>query len=244
VRPDNRSWGDSTLSVVSWLLRGLLGLGCAALAYFAWPVAVGAWYAQKADLVINRLRDGKSINLPDALAAIGAFGHAIGANPSAENHLDRSELLVGASMGLNWAAPDSQREQWLHMAEADLEPGLAGAPARGVAWLRLAAVRLALDGPSPRVVGPLLMSIETAPVRPRLWPVRLELILRTWDSFTDAERDRVAAYVVMTWQASPDRRWFVSALGHAGDELYLRLLLGDLPGAQEELSMWIGLVRR
>ena len=74
--------------------------------------------------------------------------------------------------------------------------------------------------------------------------MRLELILRTWDSFTDAERDRVAAYLVMTWQASPDRRGFVSALGQAGDELSLRLLLGDLPGAQEELSMWIGLVRR
>ena len=53
------------------------------------------------------------------------------------------------------------------------------------------------------------MSIETAPVIPRLWPVRLELILRNWESFTDAERDRVAAYVVMTWQASTDRRWFV-----------------------------------
>jgi hypothetical protein len=232
------------LSVVSWLLRGLLGLGCAALAYFAWPVAVGAWYAQKVDLVINRLRDGKSINLPDALAAIGDFDRAIGANPSAGYHLDRSELLVGASTNLNWAAPDSQREQWLHMAEADLETGLAGAPARGVAWLRFAAVRLALDGPSPRVVGPLLMSIETAPVMPRLWPARLELILRTWNSFTDSERDRIAAYVVMTWEASSDRRWFVSAMSQAADELYLRMLLADLPGAQEELSTWIGLVRR
>jgi hypothetical protein len=244
VRPDNRSWGVPTLSVVPWLLRGLLGLGCAALAYFAWPVAVGAWYAQQADLVINRLRDGKSINLPDALAAISAFDRAIGADPSTGHHLDRSELLVGAFMSLNWAAPDSQREQWLRIAEADLETGLAGAPARGVAWLRLAAVRLALEGPSPRVVGPLLMSIETAPVIPRLWPARLELILRTWNSFTEAERDRVAAYVVMTWQASPDRRWFVGAMSQAGDELYLRLLLGDLPGAQEELSTWIGLVRR
>ena len=232
------------MSVVSWLLRGLLGLGCAALAYFAWPVAVGAWYAQKADLVINRLRDGKSINLPDALAAIGDFDRAIGANPSAGYHLDRSELLVGASTNLNWAAPDSQREQWLHMAEADLETGLAGAPARGVAWLRFAAVRLALDGPSPRVVGPLLMSIETAPVMPRLWPARLELILRTWNSFTGSERDRIAAYVVMTWEASSDRRWFVSAMSRAADELYLRMLLADLPGAQEELSTWIGLVRR
>jgi hypothetical protein len=232
------------LSVLSWLLRGLLGLGCAALVCFAWPVAVGAWYAQKADPVINRLRDGKSINLPDTLAAIDAFDRAIGANPSAVRRLDRSELLVGAATGLNWAAPDSQREQWLRAAAADLEAGLGGAPARGVAWLRLAAVRQALEGPSRQVVGPLLMSIETAPVVPRLWPVRLELILRNWESFTAAERDRVAAYVIMTWQASTDRRWFVVALGQATDELCLRILLGDLPGAQEELSMWMGLVRR
>jgi hypothetical protein len=74
--------------------------------------------------------------------------------------------------------------------------------------------------------------------------VRLELILRNWESFTDAERDRVATYVIMTWQASADRRWFVGAMGQGTGELYLRILLGDLPGAQEELSMWIGLVRR
>ncbi len=48
----------------------------------------------------------------------------------------------------------------------------------------------------------------------------------------------------MTWEASTDRRWFVSVLHQSIDELYLRLLLGDLPGAQDELTMWIGLVRR
>ncbi len=205
---------------------------------------MGAWYAQKADPVINRLRDGKSINLPDTLAAIGAFDQAVSADPSALLRLERSELLVGAATGLNWAAPDSQREQWLREAEADLEMGLGGAPARGIAWLRLAAVRQTLEGSSPRVAGPLLMSIETAPIIPRLWPVRLALVLRNWDSFTDAERDRVAAYVIMTWQASTDRRWFVGALHQGIDELYLRMLLSDLPGAQEELNMWIGLTRK
>jgi hypothetical protein len=158
--------------------------------------------------------------------------------------LDRSELLIGAATGLNWAAPDSQREQWLRVAEADLEAGLGGAPARGIAWLRLATIRQTLDGPSPRVVGPLLMSIETAPIAVRIWPARLELILLNWASFTDAERDRVAAYVVMTWQASADRRWFVTAMRQSVDELYVRILLGKLPGAQEELSMYTGLVRR
>ncbi len=232
------------MSVVSWLLRSLLGLGGALLVYFAWPVAWGAWYAQKADAFTSRLREGAPINLPDALAAIDASNRAVRANPGALNHLDRSEVLVGAANGLNWAAPDSQREQWLRTAEGDLETGLGGAPARGIAWLRLAAVRQTLDGPSSRVADALLMSIETAAIASRQWSARLELILRNWGSFTDAQRQRVAAYVAMTWQASTDRRWFVSALHQDIDELYLRLLLIDLPGAQEELNMWIGLVRR
>ena len=232
------------MSAVSWLLRGLLGLAGALLVYFTWPVAWGAWYAQKADAVMSLLREGRPINLPDTLAALDALNRAMYAKPSASVRLERSELLVGAARGLNWAAADSQREQWLRDAEADLEAGLGTAPARGVAWLRLAAVREALEGPSPRVTGPLLMSIETAPVIPRLWPTRLELILRNWASFTDAERDRLAAYVVITWEASSDRRWFVNVLHQSLDELHLRLLLGGLPGAQDELTMWIGLVRR
>ena len=101
-----------------------------------------------------------------------------------------------------------------------------------------------LDGSSPSVVGPLLMSIETAPIATRIWPSRLELILLNWGSFTDAGRERVAAYVVMTWQASADRRWFVAAMRQGVDELYVRMLLSKLPSAQEELSTWMRLVRR
>jgi hypothetical protein len=172
------------LSVVSWLLRGLLGLGGALLVYFAWPVAWGAWYAQKADLVVDQLRNGRPINLPNALAAIDALDRAVAANPSGLRRLDRSEVLVGAATDLNWAAPDSQRQQWLRTAEADLEMGLGDAPARGVAWLRLAAVRQTLEGPSPRVVSPLLMSIETAPVVPHTWQVRLEIF--DWKGLANA----------------------------------------------------------
>lgn len=232
------------MAVVSWLLRGLLGLGGVLLVYFAWPVAWGAWYAQKADSVVNRLRTQQPINLPDTLAAVDDLNRAVRESPSATNHLVRSELLAGAATGLNWAAPDSQRNQWMRTAEQDLEIGLSGTPSRGVAWLRLAAVRQSLDKPSPTVVGPLLMSIETAPIVPRLWPARLGLILRNWESLTDVERERIAAYVVVTWQASTDRRWFVAILRHAMDELYLRLLLSSLPGAQDELTLWIGLARR
>src|SRR5436309_133426 len=82
--------------------------GCL-LAYFAWPVAWGAWYAQQADAVVALLREGRPINLPDTLAALDAFNRAVDANPSAPIRLERSELLAGAARELNWAAPDSQR---------------------------------------------------------------------------------------------------------------------------------------
>lgn len=232
------------MPVVSWLLRGLVGLAGILLIYFGWPVAHGAWYAQQADGVVTLLRDGRRLDLADTVRAIDAFNQAVRANPDAMMRLGRSELLAGAAASFNWDPGDSEREQWLRGAEADLEAGLAGAPARGVAWLRLALVREALEGPSREVVGPLLRSIATAPVVPRLWPVRLALILLNWEWFTDAEREVVAAYVAMTWKASSDRRWFVNALRNDVDELYLRGLLGDVPGAQEELTKWIALVRR
>jgi len=230
------------LPAISWMLRGLLGIGGALLVYSAWPVALSALQAQGADTTVGRLREPSAITLPDTLAAIEALDRAIQTDPSAHNHLDRSELLAGAAFVLS-AIPASQREQWLRTAAADLETGLARAPARGIAWLRLAVVRQTLGGPSARVVAPLLASIETEPVVPRLWPVRLELILRNWAWFTDPERDRVAAYVAMTWRATSDRRWFVHAMRESLDELLIRLLLNDVEGAQDELTTWMRLVR-
>jgi hypothetical protein len=229
------------LPAVSWMLRGLLGIGGALLVYSAWPVARSALHAQGADTTMSRLREPAAVSLRDALAAIEALDLAIQADPSARNHLDRSELLVGAAFVVR--APDSQREQWLRTAAADLEIGLARAPARGIAWLRLAVVRQALAGPSAQVVAPLIASIEVVPVVPRLWPVRLELILRNWAWFDDVERERMAAYVAMTWRATSDRRWFVRAMRENVDELLIRLLLNDVEGAQDELSTWMRLVR-
>lgn len=234
--------GPFTLSVVAWILRSLLGIGGALLVYFAWPVASGAWHALGASTVIDRLRKNQPVTISDAVTAIDALDRAVEANPSAQLHLDRSELLVGVALSSSGTA-DGRRERWLATAEADLETGLAGAPAHGIAWFRLATVRQALYGPSSRVMPPLLMSVDTAPVVPRLWPARLELILRNWQFFTDGERDRAAAYVGMTWQASSDRRWFVQAMREPLDELYIRLLLNEQGGAQEELSTWMRLVR-
>jgi len=233
----------SALPVVSWLLRALLGIGGALLVYAAAPLTWGAWQALGAGSVVDRLRVSKPTTVADALAAAAALDRAVQADPSAQRHLDRSELLAGQAMTLKGVS-DTEREQWLRLAAADLETGLAGVPGHGIGWLRLASVRYALEGPSRRVVDPLLRSIETAPIVPHLWLGRLELILRNWLVLSEPEIARLSAYVRMTWRASSDRRWFVWVMREPLDELLVRFLLADEPGAQEELSVWIGLVRK
>jgi hypothetical protein len=231
------------LPVVSWLLRALLGVGGALLVYAAAPYVWGAWQVLGVSTTVNLVRERKPITDAAALAATGALDRAVRADDRAQHHLDRAELLAALALTLQ-GITDSQRGEWLRAAEADVEIGLARRPGYGIGWLRLASVRHAIGGPSKRVAAPLLMSIDTAPVIPRLWPARLELILRNLEWFSEDETKRLEAYVAMTWQASPDRRWFIEAMREPFDELFIRMLLGDQPAVQDELTTWKGLVGR
>lgn len=229
---------------LNWLLRGLLGLAGAILAYQAWPVAQGAWQAQKADAVLNQLRNGEPVKIADINAGIVALNSAVAADPAAGRYLQRSQLVVGAALTPTLDVPVEQRVNWLRSAEGDLVVGLGSAPGRGVAWARLASVRQGLEGSSRGVVAALLMSIDTSPLLSPLWPARLQLILDNWVAFTPQERDRIAAYVVMTWRLSSERRWFAGAIRTPVDELLIRYFLRDEPKAQEELAYWIGIIKR
>jgi hypothetical protein len=229
---------------LNWLLRGLLGFGGLALAYQAWPVAHSAWQAQKADAVVTQLRKGEPVRLADVSAGIVALNRAVAADPSSGRRLQRSELVVGAALTPSLDVTVEQRVAWLRNAESDLVAGLGSAPARGVAWARLASVRQGLYGTSRGVVDALLMSIDTSPMLSPIWPARLQLILTNWVAFTPAERQRIAAYVVMTWRLSADRRWFARAIRAPVDELFVRYFLRDEPNAQQELSRWLAEVKR
>ena len=96
----------------------LLGIGGALLVYSAWPVMWGAWEALGAAVVVDQLRNDKPIAPASALAAAEALDRAVQANPSADLHLDRSELLANLAVTLQ-GVTDQQREQWLRTAEAD-----------------------------------------------------------------------------------------------------------------------------
>jgi hypothetical protein len=229
---------------MTWMLRGLLGIGGAALAIVAWPVANGAWQAQKADAVFFEFRTGEQVPLGRAEDAVTTLDRAVAADPVAGRRLGRAEMLLAAALTPNLGASDERRSKWLKQAQADLEFGLGNAPARGVAWAQLASARQAIDGPSAKAVAALMMSIETAPMLEDLWPSRLRLILDNQQFITPQERDRIGAYVVTTWRASSDRRWVADIINSPLDELFVRYFLRDEPGAQEELTRWLAHLKK
>ncbi|MFO1158378.1 MAG: hypothetical protein U1E60_06040 [Reyranellaceae bacterium] len=221
---------------LAWVLRLVLGGGCAVLLYLAWPVAAGALEAQQADRVVFDLRTRQPLKLPAVLAAIQALDRAVDADPVAGRRLKRAELLAGAALSTDLPVSREQRVEWLKKAEADLEFGLANAPARGIAWAQLASVRQALYGTSEKVVAALLMSIDTAPMLDLLWPARLRLILDNWRYLTSEERERLSSHVAENWRLSRDRRWFAAAIRSPVDELFLRYFLRNDPNAWDEVE--------
>lgn len=223
----------------SWLLRALAGVGGAVLAFVAWPVAHGAWQAQKADAVFFQFRTGEQVQLGQAEAALASLDEAVAADPVARRRLGRAEMLLATALTPNLGVTDQQRAQWLKQAHADLDFGLANAPARGVGWAQLAAARQAIDGPSANAVAALMMSIDTAPMMEAIWPSRLRLILDNWQFFTPQERERIDAYVAANWRASSDRRWFAEVIRSPLDELFVRYFLRNEPGSQEYLTEWL-----
>jgi hypothetical protein len=232
--------GGSVLSVLlSWLLRGLMAVCGAVLVYQGLPVARAAWNGQKADAVVMKLRRGQDMSLPDVSAGIAALDRAVAADPVGDRYLRRSELEGGAALTMSLKANPEARKLWLNASKIDLELGLAAAPARSIDWLRLAVTRQALDGTSPEIIPFLLMSIQTGPWIEPMWPVRLRLIIDNWGYFTDAQKAEMQAYVAEMWKHSSDRRFFALVVNNQVDELIVRNLLRDQPGAQEELTKWI-----
>lgn len=229
----------TALNAMTWMLRGLLGVGGAVLAFVAWPVANGALQAQRADAAFFEFRTGDAPDLTAAEAALEALDRGVAADPVAGRRLGRAEMLLAAALTPSVGTSDEQRSKWLQQAQADLDFGLANAPARGIAWAQLAAARQAIGGPSTKVVAALMMSIATAPMMEVLWPSRLRLILDNWQHFTPKERERIASYVATTWRHSADRRFFASVIRSPLDELFVRYFVRDEPGAQQELTKWL-----
>ena len=82
--PEERPTG---LKAFTWMLRALLGVGGVVLVFVAWPVANGAWQAQKADAVFFQFRTGEQPQLSEVEAALTALDRAVAADPVAGRRL-------------------------------------------------------------------------------------------------------------------------------------------------------------
>ena len=224
---------------MSWLLRGLMAISGVVLVYQGLPVASSAWQAQKADAVVTRLRRVELITAPVVLAGIDALNRAVSLEPVAGRYLQRSELESGGALTPNMGVSPEIRTAWLQRSKADLELALARAPARTMDWLRLATTSQALDGPSRAVIGPLMMSIKTGPWLEAAFFSRLRLIVDNWAYFSDEQKAEVRSAASGMWRRSQDPRYFAWNVLNPVDELIIRNLLRDEPGAQERLTVWI-----
>jgi len=218
-------------------MRGLTVIGGIIAVVQAGPIARAAWQAQYADPVVYRLRTQQKVDTPGVVAGIDSLGRAIAIDPVPTRYLARSELLGAAALTPTVTADAATRTDWEKRARADLVIGLAGAPAHGVDWLRLAAVQLQLEGPSRLVVAMVFTSIEMAGRMPQTWLPRLRIILDCWPLLTDRQKERLRSHIATVWrQSSGDRRLFGYVTHSAADHAILTWFLRDVPDAPQELA--------
>lgn len=202
-----------------------------------WPIARAAWQAQRADAVFYNLRTDHAVDRKAVEEGLDGLNRAIEFDPVPTRFLLRSDLLASAALNPSLRFDQANRTDWLSRARSDLIIGLAGAPAHGVDWLRLAAVELDLYGASRRVIALMFTSIDMAGRLPQTWESRLRVILDCWPYFTDSEKERLRGHIVMIWRQSiGDRRLFGYVTRSAADHAILTWFLRDEPGAPQELA--------
>jgi hypothetical protein len=231
---------------LNWLMRGLTVIGGIIALTQAEPIARAAWQASQADTVVYNFRTGQSakVDAAEARAAINALGRAVATDPVPTRYLNRSELF-GAAAFTPALGDTALRNDWMRRARADLVTGLAGAPAHGIDWLRLASLQLELEGPSRLVVAMLFTSIEMAGRVPQTWRPRLRLILDCWPLLTDPQKERLKAHVAMIWGHSRlDRRLFGYVTHSAADQAIMTWFLRDVPQAPYEYAAIIQKVQK
>lgn len=225
-------------NVACRILLGATGLG---LVVCTIPVAIAAWLALAAEPALDEMRKGHIPSPQSVSESIALLDRAIRWEDTGRRRLDLAALMAISATRTDVAISRDDRLAHLREAERHLLTGLARAPVDGAGWLRLAAVREELHGMGHGVAAALVMSIRTAPIAPRLWSTRLDIILRAVGSLSPAQIEIVSDHVRTIWKGSSNRTMFALAIQRHGGELFIRYALRDQQGAQEELTE---LVRR
>jgi hypothetical protein len=113
--------------------------------------------------------------------------------------------LSGAAMASFNATTNDAGVERLKIAERQLERALLWNPGDGYGWSRLAGIRLALEGPSRRVVEPIILSIRATPYDRGLILGRLTTALRTWTFMNQSELELIHHQIRLCYQSARDR---------------------------------------
>jgi hypothetical protein len=190
----------ATLRVAGSLLPLLLAAG---LLYLGAPRTIAAFVSLPGDYVLERIQIGESVSARNLETLIISRERALA---WVEAGRVRTDLALAQLVLAKASGEDGAYDQ-AGMARAieSLRAGLARAPARPYAWVRLALAELEAGGPSPEVAKPLEMALISARYIPRLLFVRLELCLIAWPYLNSDARDLVFQQVRIAWHRSPDR---------------------------------------
>jgi len=198
----------------------------AGLLYLGAPRTIAAFVSLPGDYVLERIQIGESVSTRNLETLIISRERALAwvEVGRVQTDLALAQLVLAEASGENGAYDQAG----VARAIESLRAGLARAPARPYAWVRLALAELEAGGPSPEVAKPLEMALITARYIPRLLFVRLELCLIAWPDLNSDARDLVFQQVRIAWHRSPDRLVDLALLMERLDVVRTALLISPV----------------
>ncbi|MEI6986740.1 MAG: hypothetical protein WCK65_11475 [Rhodospirillaceae bacterium] len=227
--------GDPSLKgrFLAGMVSFVIGLGLLGLAI---PRTIVAFVALPARPMIVALGDERILDNSDISGAVTALSNAMSWSDAARLRTDIALLLIGSA---NQAVADMPlRHQRLREAEGMLRQGLAGNPANGFAWVRLALVCEALDGPSRTVAAATVMAVRTSPGERRLRVAALGLAMRNHAYLSQLESATIDHYLASAWRDETYRRaWMRGVRAHSAEAMIWNAMADDPGGTAEFKAM-------
>lgn len=188
----------------------------------------GAWRMLQVDRI---LAGGDQVD-PEILHQILAQGNpdkAVSAGASLHSH-----SLVAAALYAESKEESEAARKVLIEGKISAQTALSLEPADAYAWARLAYFRHELDGPSPRVLNALRMSVYTAPSDSDLIFWRLGMTAGSHTYWDDASMDWIYRQILTGW--SINRKMLVQTAEAYGFLSLVRMVLASDPEASTRLE--------
>lgn len=181
----------------------LLVVGAAAIALLtlSWPRLQASLAYLPVDTAIRNYYASREIPSAQLPGLIERTRQAIDRNDHYRYRDGLSTLLY--LRGLDERSPTRQRRPAFEQAIAEAQNVVAAAPARPMAWQRIARTHALLGHGPEQIIAPLKMSIYAGRVEPTLLPGRLELGYRYRSALDDEAAGLLRDQTLLGWKLQP-----------------------------------------